>query len=94
VNDVFKAIADPSRRRILALLRKRPMTAGELAAEFALSKPTLSHHLAQLKDADLVYGERHGTSITYHLNLSVFESLLAALADLWKGAADDPDPHT
>ncbi|MNY16006.1 Transcriptional repressor SdpR [compost metagenome] len=85
LNEVFKAIADPTRRQILALLRERPLNAGEIADHFALSKPSISHHLAQLKQADLVYGERDGTTITYHLNLTVFEELVTSVMDLWKG---------
>lgn len=93
LNEVFKAIADPSRREILTLLRQRPRTAGEIAERFALSKPTVSHHLNQLKDADLIYGVRDGTRITYHLNLTVFEELLASLMSLWKGEPHAPDPE-
>lgn len=91
LNEVFKAIADPTRREILSLLRQRPMTAGEIAERFDLSKPSISHHLNQLKEADLIFGERAGTSITYHLNLTVFEELVTSLVDLWKGAPHAPD---
>ena len=56
----FKALADPTRRRILELLEADDLTAGELAAHFDISKPTLSHHLATLKAAGLVTDERHG----------------------------------
>jgi DNA-binding transcriptional ArsR family regulator len=81
MNIVFKALADPTRRRILQLLRKRPMTAGELADQFTIAKPTLSAHLAILKQADLVEPERHATTITYWLKLSVLEDALLAFAD-------------
>ena len=54
MNTVFKALADPTRRRVLQLLRRRPMTAGELADHFPFSKPTMSAHFAVLKEADLV----------------------------------------
>ncbi len=91
LNEVFKAIADPNRREILTLLRQHPRTAGELAERFDLTKPTVSHHLNQLKDADLIYGVRDGTRITYHLNLTVFEELVASLLSLWKGEQDAPD---
>lgn len=91
LNEVFKAIADPSRREILALLRQRPRTAGEIAERFELKKPTVSHHLNQLKDADLIYGIRDGTHITYHLNLTVFEELMASMLNLWKGESHAPD---
>jgi ArsR family transcriptional regulator, arsenate/arsenite/antimonite-responsive transcriptional repressor len=78
----FKALADPSRRRILSLLRKQSMTAGELADQFNLAKSTLSGHFNVLKDAGLVQEERRGNTIIYHLNLSVAEELLAAVMDL------------
>lgn len=94
LNEVFKAIADPNRREILTLLRQRPHAAGEIAERFDLTKPTVSHHLNQLKEADLIYGVRDGTSIIYHLNLTVFEELLASLLTLWKGEPDASDPQT
>ncbi len=77
--DVFRALSDPTRRQILALLRRDDLTAGELAAHFDQSWPTISGHLRLLREADLVQSDRHGTSITYHLNESVLESTLAAL---------------
>jgi DNA-binding transcriptional ArsR family regulator len=91
LNEVFKAIADPNRREILTLLRQRPHTAGEIAERFDLTKPTVSHHLNQLKDADLIYGVRDGTRITYHLNMTVFEELVASLLSVWKGEPHAPD---
>jgi ArsR family transcriptional regulator len=78
----FKALADPTRRRILSLLRKRSMTAGEIADRFNLSKSTLSGHFNVLKAANLIQEERHGNSIVYSLNLSVVEELLVAVMDL------------
>lgn len=84
INRVYKALADPTRRRVLALLRERDMTAGELAAQFDLSWPTMSGHFAVLRDADLVIADRSGTSITYRLNVSVLEEALAALMDSFK----------
>lgn len=64
----FKALSDPTRRRILELLRERDMTAGELAEQFNMSKPSISHHLTTLKTAGLVTDERHGQNIIYSLN--------------------------
>jgi ArsR family transcriptional regulator, arsenate/arsenite/antimonite-responsive transcriptional repressor len=81
---VLKALADPTRRRILELLRVRPMTAGEIAGHFTVAKPTLSGHFAVLREADLVAAEKQGTSITYRLKLSVLEEAIAELADLFK----------
>jgi DNA-binding transcriptional ArsR family regulator len=80
MNDVFKALSDPTRRRVLKLLNERPMTAGELADEFDLSRPTMSGHFAVLRAADLIYGEKSGTTITYRLKLSVLQEALLAFA--------------
>jgi DNA-binding transcriptional ArsR family regulator len=77
---VFKALADPTRRRVLQLLRIRPMTAGELADQFDLSRPTMSAHFAVLREADLIYAEKRGTTITYRLKLSVLEDALLGFA--------------
>jgi len=82
MSDVFDALAHPVRRKVLKLLRKRAMSAGELAEKFDLAKPTLSGHFAVLKAADLVHTERQGTSIIYHVNLSVLEEAAARLMDL------------
>ena len=79
---VFKALADPTRRRILQLLKEREMTAGELADQFALAKPTLSGHFSVLREADLVAAEKSGTTITYRLNASVLEEALLGFAEL------------
>lgn len=81
MSDVYRALSDPTRRRILELLRERDMMAGELASHFDLAKPTLSGHFSVLKQAGLIHGERSGTTITYHLNLSVLEEALLALMD-------------
>lgn len=79
---IFKALADPTRRRILQLLREREMTAGEIATHFTLAKPTLSGHFQVLREADLVVAEKSGTSITYRLNASVLDEALLAIADV------------
>lgn len=79
--EVYKALADPTRRRILQMLREKEMTAGEIAAEFDLAKPTLSGHFAVLREAGLVATEKSGTTITYRLNVSVLEEALIALMD-------------
>ena len=81
---MYKALADPTRRRVLTLLRERDMTAGELAAQFDLSWPTMSGHFAVLREADLISADRAGTTITYHLNLSVLEEAMAALLDAFR----------
>lgn len=77
INAVFEALSHPVRREILRLLRAGPMSAGDLAGHFELSKPTLSVHFAKLKEADLVTVERQGTSLIYHLNMSILEEALS-----------------
>lgn len=69
---------------MLALLRERDMTAGELAAQFDVSWPTMSGHFAVLREADLISADRAGSTITYHLNLSVLEEAMAALLDAFR----------
>jgi DNA-binding transcriptional ArsR family regulator len=81
MNKVFKALSDPTRRRVLQLLRERPMTAGELADEFKVSRPTMSAHFNVLKEADLVDTEKQGTTITYRLKVSVLEDALLDFAE-------------
>lgn len=80
---VFKALADPTRRRILKRLQKGSATAGELAAEADMTRPSLSHHFNVLKDAQLVRNERRGQHIVYSLNATVFEEAANALFDLF-----------
>ena len=82
--EVYKALADPTRRRILQLLREREMSAGEIANHFDLAKPTLSGHFAVLREAGLVQAEKSGTTITYRLNISVLEEALLALMEGFK----------
>lgn len=90
MSDVFGALAHPVRRKILRLLQGGAMSAGDLAAEFALAKPTLSGHFAVLKAADLVTTERKGTTILYRLNMSVLEEALAALMSLTGAQGEKP----
>jgi DNA-binding transcriptional ArsR family regulator len=80
MNRVFKALSDPTRRRVLQLLRERPMAAGELSEHFAVSKPTMSAHFSVLQEADLVEAERLGRSIVYRLKMSVLEEALLGFA--------------
>jgi DNA-binding transcriptional ArsR family regulator len=81
-NSVFKALAHPARRQILALLRKGPRLAGDLAEAFDSSWPTMSRHLGVLKEAGLVTAERQGTQILYRVNTSVLEDAATALLGL------------
>lgn len=79
INTVFEALSHPVRRQILTLLKNGPMSAGELASHFDLTKPTLSVHFNKLRDAELVAVERRGTSLIYHLNMSILEEALSGL---------------
>jgi DNA-binding transcriptional ArsR family regulator len=83
MNAVFQALGDPTRREILRLLRKRDMTAGEIADRFPLARSTLSGHFNILRNAGLIVAEKSGTSITYSLNVSVVEQTMAAVMDLF-----------
>jgi len=76
MSDVFQALAHPVRRDVLRRLRKGPISAGDLADGFAVSKPTMSRHFAQLKEAGLISQERQGTTIQYRLNMSVTEEIM------------------
>jgi DNA-binding transcriptional ArsR family regulator len=82
-NQVFKALADPTRREILRLLAKGEMNAGQLADKFDMTKPTVSHHFTVLKEADLVVSRREGQQIIYSLNTTVAEDVLTWLWDLF-----------
>lgn len=77
---IFKALSDPTRRQVLQLLRDGPMSAGELADHFDVSKPTMSAHFAVLREANLIVAEKDGKSVIYHLQLSVLE-------EAWMGFA-------
>lgn len=80
MNDVFKALADPTRRRVLQLLKSGPMSAGELADGFDVTKSTMSAHFAVLSAAGLIDAEKQGRSITYRLRMSVLEEALLGFA--------------
>jgi DNA-binding transcriptional ArsR family regulator len=91
MNRVFKALADPTRRKVLELLRQRPMTAGELCDHFPVSKPTMSAHFSVLREADLVDARKQGTTITYRIKLSVLEDALLGFAQTF-GFGSDAEP--
>jgi ArsR family transcriptional regulator, arsenate/arsenite/antimonite-responsive transcriptional repressor len=82
--EVFKAISDPSRRKVLKLLQAGSLTAGEIAEAFEMTKGSLSHHFNVLKAAELVRCERRGQQIVYSLNTTVFEDVAAVLLDLFR----------
>lgn len=81
MNGVFKALSDPTRRQVLQLLKAGPLTAGELAGRFPVSKATMSAHFAVLREADLVTAEKRGKSVVYTLRISVLEDALLGLSD-------------
>ena len=83
INNLFQALADPTRRAILKLLQDGDTTPGEIHENFTISKPSLSHHLDILKRAGLVVTERQGQNIIYSLNVSVFEEISALVMDLF-----------
>ncbi len=80
---VFKALSDPTRRRVLELLKERPMNAGELSDQFGFSKSTMSAHFAVLREANLVASEKHGKAVIYQLNVSVLEDALLGFAQIF-----------
>ena len=79
MNAAFKALADPTRREILRLLVKRPMPSGKIAEHFTSSWPTISRHLAVLKEAGLVLVVRDGQQLVYELNTTVFQDVVQHL---------------
>jgi ArsR family transcriptional regulator len=79
MNDVFRALSDPTRREILELLRSGPRTSGEIADKFHTSWATVSRHLSVLKDAGLILAERDGQHVVYELNTTVFQEVVESL---------------
>jgi DNA-binding transcriptional ArsR family regulator len=84
MNKVFRALSDPTRRKVLQLLRQREMNAGEIAEHFPHAKPTLSRHFAVLREADLIDGDKRGNAIVYRLNVSVLEEALMGFMDFFR----------
>ena len=81
LNLAFKALADPTRRKILDLLKEKDLTAGEISEHFQMTKPSISNHLNVLKQAELVIDERQGQHIYYSLNTTVFLDVLKWMMD-------------
>ncbi|RUS56963.1 ArsR family transcriptional regulator [Kurthia sp. 3B1D] len=81
-NDVFKALADPTRREILDRLKEKDLTAGEIADYFSISKPSISHHLTILKTAGLITQEKKGQFIYYSLNTTVLQDIYSWILKL------------
>lgn len=92
MNAVFKALSDPTRRRVLELLRDQPMTAGDLADHFPVSKPTMSAHFAILREADLVDVQKAGKTVIYRLKLSVLEEALLGFVGAFSTVAGSAEP--
>lgn len=90
MSSVFKALSDPTRRRVLQLLRRGPLSAGEISDQFDVSKPTMSAHFAVLREADLVHAEKAGKSVIYHLKLSVLEEALLGFVNSFETSAEAP----
>lgn len=94
MQQTYKALADPTRRKILQLLRERDLSAGKIALHFDSAQPTISRHLSILQNADLIQGSKNGTTITYRLNLSVLEEAFMTMLDTFKldvGGNDEPE---
>lgn len=84
MDPIYRALADPTRRKILQLLREKDLTAGQLARHFTLSKPTLSRHFALLRQADLIHAAKDGAAILYTLNRSVLEKAISDLMTMFR----------
>lgn len=82
MNEAFKALADPTRRQIITLLKDKDMTAGDIADHFNMTKPSISHHLNGLKQAKLILDERRGQHIWYSLNTTVLQEALGWFLDI------------
>jgi ArsR family transcriptional regulator len=80
--DVFKALSDPTRRKILSLLKGGEMTAGAIADNFSISKPSISHHLSVLKAAGVVFARRRGQEIVYTIDTTVFQDAMSFMLGL------------
>ena len=83
MKDVWNAMADPTRRQILTMLQNGDMTAGEISEKFDISAATISHHLKILREAGLVTSEKEKQTITYRLNITVFQDFLKGIADVF-----------
>ena len=84
MNILFKALGDPSRREIIELLRSKDLTAGEIAEHFDMSKPSISHHLDLLRQANVVQSVKQGQFITYSLNTTVFDEIVSWMLNFSK----------
>jgi ArsR family transcriptional regulator, arsenate/arsenite/antimonite-responsive transcriptional repressor len=92
-DEVFKAMADPTRRRILRLLNGGEMTAGELAKHFDISAPSMSHHFNVLRNAGLVSSRRDGQQVCYVLDTTVIQDFTAVIMDLFAKKGHEQGTH-
>ena len=76
MGDAYKALSDPTRRKILELLQEKPLNAGEIADYFQITKPSISHHLSILKNSGLIIDERQGQNIVYSIDMTVFQDMM------------------
>jgi DNA-binding transcriptional ArsR family regulator len=93
MNEIFDALAHPIRREVLEMLKRGGMTAGEIADQFPVSKPTMSAHFAKLKAAGLIRGESRSGSITYTINLSTLEEALLGFMGRVGIGSSEADRH-
>jgi len=91
LNKTFKALSDPTRRKILKLLREDDLTAGQIAEYFNISKPSISHHLNILKNAELVLWEKNGQNIYYSLNSTAVQEIMNWFFDFLERGEEDED---
>jgi len=91
IGEVFKALGDPTRRRIVEMLKERDLTPTEILQQLNVSQPTLSHHLDILRRAGLIEGEREGKFIRYSLNMTVLEMSIEYLMKLIGGEEDEDE---
>jgi len=89
INIFIQAISHPIRRDVLKRLRLGPLTAGDLAASYDVSKPTMSEHFKTLKESGLIRGERDGNHIVYHLNITVAEEAVSLIVDMFASEKDE-----
>ena len=87
-DSVFRALSDPTRRRILEILAEHDLTAGDIASRFPIAFASVSHHLGILKGAGLVATDREGQHIRYRINTTVYQELVAYFMKLFAGGAD------
>ena len=92
MNEIFKALSHPARRRMVAMLRQGPLASGDIAARFDMAWPTVTAHLAALKAAGLVETERDGTTVRYRLVISAAEEAIAFLIQLTGTGSEMGDP--